>query len=202
MLLMNKLEGFYQLKRMGIPSVPWRPFTGIEKLDSNLLWTIRVAVQSGNDFNLPRAVGVTAEEAILKGNEFISKYSGDDLVIYYPYFIALKSGIIEIQENQTIIEAVDKDLWNLATLGHKDITIIINRNTGDISKHGNSAFLDENEITELMNYAQKIRAINRRDIFDRSSVMVEWSYAINTDINHASIGEAYLVFYECRVIAY
>jgi hypothetical protein len=195
---MNKLQGFYELRKMDIPAVSWRPFTGTETLDANLLWTVRVAVCRGNDFNLPRAVGVSAEEAMGKGKELLVKLAPEDLVVYYPYFMALKSGIIEIQDNQTIIEAVDKDLWNLTTLGHKDLTIIKNRQTGEISTFGNPAFLNDSETAELMYYADKVRAILRRYLFNNSSVLLEWHYAGHTDIKREPIGDPYLVFTECK----
>jgi hypothetical protein len=195
---MNKLQGFYELRRMGIPAVPWQPFTGVEDLDANLLWTVRVAVLSGNDFNLPRAVGVSAEQALLKGRQFLAKLSPEDLVVYYPYFLALKSGIIELQEHRTIIEAVDKDLWNLTTLGHRDVTIIKDRLTDQFNIFGNPTFLKPNEVDELMSYADRVRALQRRYIFDLSSIMLEWHYAVHTDIRREPIGDPHLIFTECK----
>ncbi len=198
---MNKLQGFYELKRMGIPSVPWLQFTGSEQLDTNLLWTIRVAVIEGNDINLPRAVGITAQEAQSKGKELLNRFKEHDLVVYYPYFIALKSGTIELRENQTIIEAVQDDLWNLTTTGGRDVTLIIDRETNATLKSGNDNFLTDDEVKELLKHAERIRNFNREHIFDQTSVLLEWSYAINTDINKCQVGEKYLVFYECRTIS-
>ena len=197
---MNKLEGFYELDKMNVPSVPWRHFTGEEALDTNLLWTVRAAVQTGKDFDLPRAIGVTAEEAMAKGREFLADLAEHDLVIYYPYFMAIKSGVIDIQENRTIIEAVDKDLWNLTTRGHKDVTIIINHMNDDYSTYGNSSFLEEAEVNELLKYAARIRSAHRNVIFANSSVLVEWCYAVNTNVKREMVGERYLVFMECRTI--
>lgn len=197
---MNKLEGFFELDRIGIPSVPWKPFTGNELLDSNLLWTVRVAVSKGNDFNLPRAVGVTAEQAMIKGREFMSYFTEDDLVIYYPFFIAIKSGIILINENYSVIEAVEKDLWNLATDGKRDITVILERDSGLTSKHGKTDFLSNSELEELFINERKIRAHSRRYLIGNSSAMVEWSYAVNTNVNGNLIGSKYLIFYEYRIV--
>ncbi len=197
---MNKLEGFYELEKMGIPVIPWQPFTGQKALDDNLLWTVRVALLRGNDFNLPRAVGVTAQEALSIGREYLARFSPDDLIIYYPYFIALKSGVIDIQSTRTIIEAVDKDLWNLTTLGLRDVTIIIDHLTGDVSTYGQAEFLDHDEVTELMNYARRIRAIHRDYIFASSSVLMEWSYAVNTNVGRELLSNKYLVFMECKVV--
>lgn len=197
---MNKLEGFFELDRIGIPSVSWKPFTGNEVLDANLLWTVRVAVSKGNDFNLPRAVGVTAEQAMIKGREFMSYFTDNDLVIYYPFFIAIKSGIMLINESYSVIEAVDKDLWNLATDGKKDITVIIDKDSGLITKHGNANFLDDSELEELIVNERKIRVHSRRSLVGNSSAIAEWSYAHNTNINGQPIGSKYLIFYEYRIL--
>ncbi len=199
---MNKLQGFYELKKIGIPSVPWQAFTANTHLDSDLLWTIRVAAAEGNDFNLPRAVGVSAREAVNKGLEFLNAFQEPDLVIYYPYFIALKSGTISIQEHRTIIEAVNEDLWNLTTSGRRDVTIIIDHSSGQISKYGDTAFLDENELAELFKYQRIIRAQNKQHLIGNTTIMVEWSYAMNSSIDRQPRGDKYLVFYEYRVLAY
>ncbi|MEQ8237143.1 MAG: hypothetical protein ABRQ23_10210 [Syntrophomonadaceae bacterium] len=197
---MNKLQGFYEMERMGIPVVPWKPFTGNEALDPELLWSVRVAVQSGYDFNLPRAIGVTADQALVKGRKFLAKLSPQDLVVYYPYFIALKSGILEIQADQTIIEAVNQDLWNLTTLGKKDVTLMINRQNGTVTCHGQADFLTEAEIDELLYYAQKIRRSHRQYIYAQNSLILEWHYALHTNVHGDSIGEKFLVFTECKSI--
>jgi hypothetical protein len=84
----NKLQGFYELRRIRIPSISWREFTPHTTLSPDKLWTIRVAVAQGNDFNLPRAVGLNAADATIKGREFIQAFPPPDLVIYYPYFLA------------------------------------------------------------------------------------------------------------------
>lgn len=59
---MNKLMGFYELKNMQLPSIPWAEYTGNEPFSEQLLWTVRSAVFHGDDLNLPRIVGVTAKE--------------------------------------------------------------------------------------------------------------------------------------------
>lgn len=199
---MNKLLGFYELKWLGIPSISWEIFSENTQLDNSLLWSVRVAVDHGDDINLPRAIGVSAEEAIKKGRQFLNFYKDSGMVIYYPYFIALKSGIVEIKEKSVIIEAVKDDLWNLTTKGIREITVIIDRKTQEKLFNGNKHFLSKKEIWELFCKTSRIRIKYKDYIFDQSSVMVEWSYAVNTDINRKPIGDRYLVFYECRVISF
>ncbi len=227
---MNKYMGFYELKGINMPTVPWRQFEAGTKLEPGLLWTVRTAVESGGDMSLPRAVGVTAAEAEEKGGQFLELYDGKGLVIYYPYFIAEKSGVLDIAGEKTVIEAVERDLWNLVTDGRRDVTVIVRKDspvmqnpsliketpriketslikdppadcgTCGISFAGNSSFLDKSELSELLKYASVIRGRFRGEISEGRSVIAEWSYAYNTDINHEPVGDRYLVFYELRSV--
>lgn len=195
---LNKLMGFYELKDINIPTVPWEIYSKDVTLDSDMLWTIRVAVKSGEDLNLPRAVGVTAEAAASEGNILLEKYADRGIVIYYPYFIADKSGVIDINMNKTVIEAVNKDLWNLVTHGRKNVTIIITDKDTEYS--GDDAFLTNDETSELLKYINIIKSRYREALYEGKSLLVEWSFAYNTDIQYKPIGEKYLVFYELRSI--
>jgi hypothetical protein len=197
---MNKLEGFYELKRHGFPGMAWQAFTGHESLDTSLLWTIRMAVADGPDFNLPRAVGVSAAEAFQFGQELLAKYQPPDLIIYYPYFLALKSGTIEMQAEQTVIEAVADDLWNLTNLGHKDLTVIVNELSGYESRFGNIDFLDRDELTQLKLWAHRMRLLYRELILNGDVLLLEWSFAVDTNIHREMLNEKHLLFTECKSI--
>jgi hypothetical protein len=188
--------GFYELKDINIPTVPWERYSSDVALDKSMLWTIRVAVKNGDDLNLPRAVGVTAEEASEKGSALLEKYKDSGMVIYYPYFIADKSGVIDISSGQTVIEAVDKDLWNLVTHGRKDITIILKE--CDAKYIGDESFLTGEELDILQKYINRIKAYYRGVMSEGKSIIAEWSFAYSTDIDHKPLGEKYLVFYELR----
>jgi hypothetical protein len=218
---MNKYIGFYELKSINLPVIPWRKFTAGTVLDDNLLWTVRVALESGNDLNLPRAVGVPAAEAVKKGISFLEQYDENGMVVYYPYFIAEKSGVIDINSCRTVIEAVEKDLWNLVTYGKKNVSIIIPvEKTSRLQKHlagdarrtglnpyiggmevfGDDAFLNPHEIEELVKSASIIRGRFRDELNEGRTILAEWSYAYNTDTSHKPLGEKHLVFYELRGI--
>ncbi len=196
-IIINKLLGFYELERLGIPSVKWGKYTEETQFDKEKLWTVRVAVQKGSDMNLPRAVGVTFEKA----KEFAEKVRNDlndgDLIIYYPYFIAEISGNLKISLNKYIVEAVKDDLWNLVTDGIRDETIIYENNI--IKKYGEE-LLSKGEIDELLSEGRKVRGKFRDDLIEGNSVLLEWSYAVETDYTGEKKGAPYLVFYECRTI--
>lgn len=199
---MNKYLGFYQLKALSLPTVPWEQFTAETKLDEKLLWTVRVAVLDSNDLNLPRVIGANSAEACRKGRELLDRYSDRGLVIYYPYFIAEKSGVLEINSSRTVIEAVDKDLWNLVTYGRKDVTIVISAECGceTVQYHGDSCFLSKDEIDEIRKHASVIKGKFREDLTEGRSVFAEWSFAYNTDAVNKPIGDRFLVFYELRTV--
>lgn len=199
---MNKYFGFYELKSINLPTVPWERFTRETSLDEGLLWTIRVAVEKSNDLNLPRRIGARADEALSAGNEFLDKYSERGLVIYYPYFIAEKSGVLEINSNYVLMEAVERDLWNLVTHGKRDVTVIIpsGKDIREAQYHGRHDFLKWEEIEELLKYAAVIKGRFRDSLSEGKSIFAEWSFAYNTDANKQPIGNRYLVFYELRAV--
>lgn len=93
---MNKLLGFFELKDSLLPTIPWRIFDKDVKLDSNMLWTVRTAVHKGDDLNLPRCVGVSEKEAYDFALSTSKKYGENGMIIYYPYFIAEKSGTLNV----------------------------------------------------------------------------------------------------------
>jgi hypothetical protein len=192
--------GFYELKSLNIPTVSWKSFARDTVLDSSLLWTVRAALEKGRDINLPRAIGVSAEAAMEKGNEFLDQFSDKGLVIYYPYFIAEKSGVLDVNTERTVIEACDKDLWNLVTYGRKNVTLILPNQTGSTNSCyiGDRCFLTEYEINELKSCASIIGRRFRDEISEGRSVLAEWSYAYNTDAGNKQQGSRYLLFYELR----
>lgn len=194
---MNKLMGFYELKDSKLPTVPWREYKG-ESLDDSILWTVRTAVYRGMDLNLPRLVGANALDAEKFAKGIVEKYGDNGMAIYYPYFLAEKSGTLNISSDRIVIEAVKEDLWNLVTDGYRDVTIIIEDNNTTFV--GDDTFVSEEEIGELKNYSATVKLMFRDDLLEGNSVQLEWSYAYQSDVNKNRVGERYLVFYEVRTV--
>ena len=194
---MNKLLGFYELQKLGLPAVPWKEFTDGTVLPSDRLWTVRVAVVHGPDWNLPRAVGVPAHEALAFAREVKQRLGANGLVIYYPYFVAVKSGTLLVTRARTVLEAVDGDLWNLTTHGRRDVTLVL----GDEQQvSGDPAFLTPAELEELKRWAAVVRGRAREHVEAGRAVLLEWSFARDADTQGRPVGPAYLMFYECRVL--
>lgn len=195
---MNKLLGFFELKDSMLPTIPWRVFDKDVKLDSNMLWTIRTAVHRGDDLNLPRCVGVSEKEAYDFALSTSKKYGENGMVIYYPYFIAEKSGTLNVFSNKVVIEAVKDDLWNLVTHSKCDLTFI---STEDNKEYiGDKNFLTDEEIAEITSYVREVKRMFRDDLMEGKSILLEWSYAYNCNNKKNKVGDRYLVFYEARTV--
>lgn len=195
---MNKLEGFYALNESNLPTVPWEKYTSETVLDDSILWTVRSAVMKGDDLNLPRLVGVTATEAAKFADSLLGTLSSNDLVICYPFFVALKSGVIDVSYGRIVIEAVDKDLWNLVTHNKKDVTIIFEED--DVFYHGDEKFLLDEELAELLRYCNQVKYLYKDYIISGKSVFLEWSYSAKSDLLKNPVGNKKLVFYEIRTV--
>ncbi len=196
---MNKLMGFLELKEMRLPSIPWKQYTGVEKFSDDYLWTIRSAVYRGDDLNLPRSVGKNAEESKAFADDLLKKMKNNGMVIFYPYFIANKSGTLEVKNDCIIIEAVKEDLWNLVTYSDREVTIIF-RDNHNIEYIGNRNFLKNSEEQELLKYVPEVRRLFRDDLTQGNSVLMEWSYALSCNNKKEPINDEYLVFYEARTV--
>lgn len=196
---MNKLMGFLELKEMRLPSIPWRQYTGAEELSDAVLWTIRSAVYRGDDLNLPRSVGKNAAESKKFADGLLKKLKDNGIVIYYPYFVAKKSGTLDVHSGSVVIEAVKDDLWNMVTYSDREITIILS-DGGKREYIGNKEFLTLEEQEEILKYVPEIRKLFRDDLLEGKSALLEWSYAVSCDRNKNPAGDEYLVFYEARTV--
>lgn len=196
---MNKLMGFLELKEMSLPSIPWRQYTGDEIFSDDYLWTIRSAVYRGDDLNLPRSVGKNAEESKIFADALLKKMNNNGMVIFYPYFIANKSGTLEVKSDCVIIEAVKEDLWNLVTYSDREVTVIL-RNDHETQYIGNKEFLKESEEYELLKFVPEIKRLFRDDLIEGKSILLEWSYALSCNSKKQPVNNEYLVFYEARTV--
>lgn len=197
---MNKLMGFLELNDMSLPSIPWKQYTGVEQLREDLLWTIRSAVYRGDDLNLPRSIGKNANDSKKFADRLIADMKDKGMVIYYPYFIANKSGTFEVRNDSIVIEAVKKDLWNLVTYSDREVTIISDIYGYSKKFVGNETFLNTYEQNELYKHAPEIRRLFRDELLQGKSILLEWSFAQSCDIDKNPIGDEYLVFYEARTV--
>ena len=195
---MNKLLGFYELKESRLPAIEWKEYKPGTVLREDILWTVRSAVYSGEDLNLPRKVGIEAKDAMEFANQLYSKLKDKGMVVYYPYFVADKSGTLQVSWNINVIEAVKDDLWNLVTYSKRDVTLQFI--DGQEIVDGDENFLSTVEKQELLKYTAMVKHMFRDELLEGKDALLEWSYAYESDIEHRPIGDRKLVFYEARTI--
>jgi hypothetical protein len=82
--------------------------------------------------------------------------------------------------------------------GERDVTIMIVGNKESIE--GKKDFLGNKELDDILRYVPLIRSQFRDLLFEGKSILLEWSFAYNTDVNHRPLNGKYLVFYEIRTI--
>ena len=191
--------GFLELKEMKLPSVPWKQYTGKENFEDRYLWTVRSAVYRGNDLNLPRSIGESSKVSKKFADQLLKEMNNNGIVIYYPYFIANKSGTLEVRSDKVIIEAVKDDLWNLVTYSEREVTIITDID-GNKSIIGNANFISNVELDSLSKHIPEIRKLFRNDLLQGKAALLEWSFAQSCNASKEPIGEKYLVFYEARTV--
>lgn len=198
---MNKLMGFLELREISIPTIKWKEFTPGTELSKDKLWTIRSAKFSGRDLSLPRMVGKSADECMKFANSLCKNLRNNGLVIYYPYFVAVKSGTLMVMDNKLVIEGIHGDLWNMVETGsNKDIVIYNNTSSGTAIIEGDRNFFINDERKELEKWVSEIRKHFKNIIFSEKGVLLEWSFARDCDLNGNPVGEQYLVFYEVRSV--
>lgn len=197
---MNKLFGFFELKEVPIPSIDWKEFKSGTVLDDSKLWTIRTAKVSGSDTSLPRMVGKSAKECMKFAEDLLKRYGNNLFVVYYPFFGAVKSGTMLVGKDSTTIEATNEDLWNLVDLHILDLSVRVSSSGKIRVGVGDSSFFTEDEWRQLIRCSEKVRTYFNKAIRANELVLLEWSFAKDTDVVGNNVGEEYLVFYEAKTV--
>ena len=120
------------------------------------------------------------------------------MVVYYPYFIADKSGTVMVTNESVVIEACKDDLWNLVDKHIKEVTLRYSNDRCEAI--GDADFLTSAEKQELRKYADVARRMFRNELAGGDAALLEWSYSFKSDVNKQPVGDRSLVFYEARTI--
>lgn len=196
---MSKKLEINRLINSSIPTIEWKEYIPNTKFDEEYLWTIRIIPNEGSDTHLPKRVGCTASEAEYFAKQSYVAYRDIGKVIYYPYFIAKKSGILSVDNEGYSVEAVNGDLWSLVNSSKFVCTYKRDRKGNVLEYEGREDFLSDYEIKELHKQVDKIREEFRWELSNNSTKLVlEWSYIADCDRFRREIIGPYLVFYEVK----
>lgn len=194
---MNKLEGFFELKKISVPTVEWKLYREGDMLSKDMLWTVRTAVTFGDDFNLPRLVGAPGDEAERFAQSAAKQIGEDGMVVYYPFFVAEASGTVRASLTETVIECVKGDLWNLVTHGDMGYGVVFG---GGSKREYGTPLLSADDVFLIQANAERLKKTYREALALGKSVYAEWSFAFNAGADGKPIGERFLVFYELRIV--
>lgn len=193
----NKLRGLYLLRQWGLPAIKWEIFTRDTTLPANCLWTVRTALYSGQDVNLPRAVGVEAKEAEAFARRLLQELGDRGVVFYYPYFVAERSGTLLVGKERAVVEAVKGDLWHLVSEGKRDAYLLLDLEEGKIREERPPEFFTPEEQKKLLGWARQVRWRGRDYLSAGFSLLLEWSVVAESE--ERSGGDKF-VFYELRTV--
>jgi hypothetical protein len=205
----NKLMGFYELKRVGLNAPKFKLYKLGDPilLEDDILYTVRTAVYIGKDMSLPREVGVNKVEAKAFAENTLKRLGDNAQIIIYPFFHAYSSGTLISSGPRILIEACKNDLWNLV-----DHNIIDYRYIGVVSLENGAVKYDTTITGDLLSSEQILELVSASDIVNRKfsdevliegkSLYLEWSYAVpvNEVTKEPLDQEPELVFYELRII--
>ena len=209
----NKMAGFYELRRLGLPTVPWQEATPETEFDEDSRWTVRTALldPSQNDQSLPRIINATKRDAetFVRANwhRYGMSALGDKIgmFIFYPFFHADRSGTLLVDDEDVYIEAVEGDLWNLVDKGKVDYKV--GCGVGMAQSYDFKSLLRNDFPAEAIESFQKAIEVAthrfRGNIQEGDAVLFEWSLARRTDGAGDPVGdpdEAGLIFYEVRTV--
>lgn len=195
---MNRIQDYYVLNCLDLPTIPWKEYYYSSRLNKDILWTIKSETRKDDKEELPRKIGVTAQEAKEFGGELYKDLKEGQMVFYYPCFFAIKSGIIDINYDRIAIEAVKDDISNLVKNNNVDVTMIFKEE--DLEIHGDKDFLTQEEILQLIDCAVKIKNQCKTDIEFGKNFLFYWTYACCTDTKKQPVGKKNLMFFKMKVI--
>ncbi|MEM2121336.1 MAG: hypothetical protein QXU20_01600 [Candidatus Woesearchaeota archaeon] len=181
--MINKLSGFSLIEKLGIEHPDWKIVRAeisdsiINSLKDDDIYTVRTAVESGDDFGLPRFVGLTGYSIKQRINDLLSEFENlkEVYLIIYPYFKAEFSGNILIRfglKTTVIIESCEGSLWNLTENNIVDYKAILEFNDSfEIVKQ-------ESDIPKWEELKNKVVKIVRelKKLASEREIIIEWSF--------------------------
>jgi phosphohistidine swiveling domain-containing protein len=210
----GKLRGLSRIEELVLPHPDWSFVAVNESKDESLeypsrlriispeelalsksrTWTVRTCLVGGSpdmEYGLKRAVGIPADQVTNRLMEFHDYYNGLNLTIVfvvYPYFLASKSGIIEIHHKEQIIEAVDGEQWRLTEEGappevwrHEGATVSVSKHLFARRAGQKNVVLTKTQVSKLSKCVSMIPDEN---------VLLEWTFT----------PEEELFFYDMRSV--
>lgn len=219
---MKILQNYKILNQLDVPTIEWKQYYDTSMLEEELLWTIKLESKESdlyhskeskkeqtsliqklkeklvaNDDREKAKIGVTAKEV----KEFVKKnrkYQKEgELFLYYPYYTVVESGIIDINYDRVVIEAVKGTMNNLVVKNKVDVTLIFKED--DLQIEGEEYFFTKEEMLPLIDYSKNVRKMVAKDIDMGKNIQLYFSYFYKTSTMLEPVGEKKLLFYKFKI---
>ena len=143
-------------------------------------------------------IGVDAETALKFGRlRTRNQYDNAAYVIYYPYYTVVKSGIIDINDQRTVIEATNGDIANLVKKNRVEMTMIFQDD--DLQITGDEHFFSSDEMLSLIDYCKEVKKMVAGELEKNKNVQLYFSYMYQTSVTLKPVGEKSLIFYKFKI---
>lgn len=195
---MYVMQNCYILDCLDLPTIPWKPCQTTKMLDDSILWTVKNEPFYKEEGKICGCIGVTAKEAM---NYILSEYKNIEkrrILIYYPYYTAVKSGTIDLSYDRLVIEAVEGKIENLKKKHRVDETMIFYDD--DIEIFGEEHFLTNSETLSLIDYTKALRKRCSHEIEFGKNILFYWSIVQETRRNMIPKEEQTLLFHQIKVL--
>jgi len=218
---MKVLENDNILKTLDLPTIDWKPYNPEADLQKDIFWTIKVEeIPDGKEKDQkPRKtvlrwlrkrnertnpikrnglIGIHAEKAKEYGDWMYRRIDpAKQMVLYYPYYTVVKSGILDLNGERVVIEGTNGDINNMLLNSKIEVTMILTED--DVEVFGDERFFRQEEFLSLIDYSKEVRKMAARDIADGKNIQLMFSLVYRTSDEYKPEGELQLIFHRFKL---
>lgn len=220
---MKILQNDYILKSLELPTMEWKQYFPDTEFAQNILWSIKVEEipsSKSKEETLPKKkinflpfgnmlrdkekerqhglIGVDAKTAKGFANRHYKSISPTkQAMIYYPYYMVGKSGILDINSSRIVIEGTKGDISNLVK--HNQIEVMMMFTKEDMNIHGDDHFFSKEQVLSLIDTARKVKRMTAEDLEFGKNIQLHFSYVYKTSTALQPEGELQLIFYQFKL---
>ncbi len=195
---MYVLQNSYILDYLDLPTIPWEPCHTTATLDDSILWTVKNEPYQPNQGKIYGRIGITSSEAKAYISSEYSNLKHKRMLIYYPYYTAVKSGTIDLSYDRIVIEAVEGKIENLKKNHRVNETIIFRQDSIEI--FGDEDYMTREETLTLIDYAKQLKKRAATEIEFGKNLIFYWSIVQETKRNMIPRDETKLLFHQIKVL--
>ncbi len=195
---MYVLQNSYILDYLDLPTIPWEQCRTTSTLDDSILWTVKNEPYTADQGKIYGRIGITSSEAKAYISSQYENLERKRMLIYYPYYTAVKSGTIDLSYDRIVLEAVEGKIENLKKNHRVNETIIFREESIEI--FGDENFMTREETLSLIDYAKQLKTRTGKELEFGKNLIVYWSIVQETKRNMIPRDKSQLLFHQIKVL--